>query len=92
LVTATILRTPLVVSFAVVGALRECLRGTSIRVEAYFERAARSSTSTESEVRPNQGNPQQAYDLLAPVCGWYTGGFETRDLKEAKSFLNQLTA
>jgi len=35
----------------VVGALRECLRGTSIRVEAYFERAARSSTSTESEIR-----------------------------------------
>jgi hypothetical protein len=29
---------------------------------------------------------QQARELLAPVYGWFTEGFDTRDLKEAKAF------
>jgi predicted ATPase len=33
---------------------------------------------------PDQGKPQQARELLAPVYGWFTEGFDTRDLKEAK--------
>jgi predicted ATPase len=40
----------------------------------------------------DQGRRQQAYDLLAPVYGWFTEGFETLDLKEAKSLLEQLKA
>jgi len=39
----------------------------------------------------DQGRRTQAHDLLAPVCGWFTEGFETPDLKEAKALLNQLT-
>ena len=31
------------------------------------------------------------YDLLAPVYGWFTEGFDTADLKEAKSLLNELS-
>jgi predicted ATPase len=31
-------------------------------------------------------------NLLAPVYGWFTEGFDTRDLKEAKTLLDQLTA
>jgi len=38
----------------------------------------------------NQGKPQQARDLLAPVYGWFTGGFDTLDLKEAKALLDDL--
>jgi predicted ATPase len=38
----------------------------------------------------SQGKPQQARDLLAPVYGWYTEGFDTRDLKEAKVLLAEL--
>jgi hypothetical protein len=32
----------------------------------------------------------QARDLLAPVYGWFTEGFDTRDLKEAKALLDEL--
>ena len=38
----------------------------------------------------DQGKPQQARELLAPVYGWFTEGFETRDLKEAKALLDEL--
>ena len=40
----------------------------------------------------NQGKPEQAGELLAPVYGWCTEGFDTRDLKEAKALLKELTA
>jgi predicted ATPase len=38
----------------------------------------------------DQGKVQQARELLAPVYGWFTEGFHTRDLKEAKALLNEL--
>jgi hypothetical protein len=38
----------------------------------------------------DQGKRQQAHDLLAPVYGWFTGGFDTLDLKDAKALLDQL--
>ena len=34
-----------------------------------------------------QGTRQDAYDLLSPVYRWYTEGFDTADLKEAKALL-----
>ena len=37
-----------------------------------------------------QGKPQQARELLAPVYSWFTEGFDTRDLKEAKALLDEL--
>ena len=38
----------------------------------------------------SQGKPQQARELLAPIYGWFTEGFDTRDLKEAKALLDEL--
>ena len=38
-----------------------------------------------------QGRRAEARDLLAPVYGWFTEGFDTADLKEAKALLDQLT-
>ena len=38
----------------------------------------------------NQGRVREAYDLLAPVYGWFTEGFGTKDLKEAKALLDEL--
>jgi predicted ATPase/class 3 adenylate cyclase len=38
----------------------------------------------------DQGKPQQARALLAPIYGWFTEGFDTRDLKEAQVLLNAL--
>jgi predicted ATPase len=40
----------------------------------------------------DQGRRTQARDLLAPVYGWFTEGFDTRDLKEAKALLEELTS
>jgi predicted ATPase len=38
----------------------------------------------------DQGRRREARDLLAPVHGWFTEGFSTRDLQEAKALLTQL--
>jgi hypothetical protein len=40
----------------------------------------------------DQAEVQQARDLLAPVYGWFTEGFDTLDLKEANSLLDELRA
>ena len=37
-----------------------------------------------------QGKRQEAYDLLAPVYNWFTEGFDTADLKDAKALLDAL--
>ena len=67
--------------------------------EAAFEEAlriARNQQAKSWELRAamsmarlwrNQGKVQQARELLAPVYGWFTEGFDTRDLKEAKALL-----
>ena len=51
----------------------------------------RSATSVARLWR-DQGKVQQARELLAPVYGWFTEGFDTRDLKEAKVLLDALAA
>ena len=38
-----------------------------------------------------QGRRSEARDLLAPVYGWFTEGFDTADLKDAKALLEELT-
>jgi len=72
--------------------------------EAYFERAlalARKQQAKSWELRVamsmarlwcDQGKRDEARDLLAPVYGWFTEGFNTRDLKEAKALLDALAA
>jgi predicted ATPase len=39
----------------------------------------------------DQGRRAEARDLLAPVYGWFTEGFDTADLKSAKALLDELT-
>ena len=68
--------------------------------QAHFERAiltARQQQAKSWELRAamslarlwrDQGKPQQASELLAPVYGWFTEGFDTLDLKEAKVLLD----
>jgi predicted ATPase len=72
--------------------------------QSYFERAvavARQQQAKSWELRASmslarlwrdQGKVQQARELLAPVYGWFTEGFDTRDLKEAKALLEELQA
>jgi predicted ATPase len=40
----------------------------------------------------DQGKRDEAHDLLAPIYGWFTEGFDTLDLKEAKTLLDELSA
>jgi hypothetical protein len=41
-------------------------------------------------LRQSQGRAADAKEQLAPVYGWFTERFDTRDLKEAKALLDEL--
>jgi class 3 adenylate cyclase/predicted ATPase len=72
------------------------------KAEAYFERAlaiARKQQAKSLELRAamsmarlwrDQGRAGEARDLLTPVYDWFTQGFNTLDLKEAKALLDEL--
>ena len=49
----------------------------------------RTATSYARLMR-DQGRAREAYDLLAPIYGWFTEGLGTKDLKEAKALLEEL--
>ena len=71
-------------------------------VQSTFEealRVARRQQAKSYELRTatslarlwaEQGRRAEARELLAPVYGWFTEGFDTADLKEAKALLDQL--
>ena len=44
-----------------------------------------------ARLRRQQGRREEAVALLAPICGWFTEGFDTADLKDAKALLDKLT-
>ena len=50
----------------------------------------RAATSL-ARLRQQQGRQQEAAALLAPILGWFTEGFDTADLREAKMLLDKLT-
>ena len=74
----------------------------STKAEVYFERAlavARQQQAKSWELRAsmslarlwcNQGKRTEARDLLTPIYGWFTEGFDTLDLKQAKALLDEL--
>jgi len=76
--------------------------GVDDRAEACFQEAvaigqtqgARSlelrALTSLARVLAGRGERQQAHDLLAPTYGWFTEGFETADLKDAKALLDEL--
>jgi hypothetical protein len=48
------------------------------------------SAMSTARLRCDQGNVQQTRELFGPGYGWFTEGFDTRDLKEAKALLGEL--
>ena len=73
------------------------------RAATYFQSAlavARKQQAKSWELRAamsmarvwrDQGKRNEARELLAPVYGWFTEGFDTRDLKDAKALLDELS-
>jgi predicted ATPase len=71
-------------------------------VEACFQQAleiARRQQAKSWELRAalslsrlwqQQGKRHEAYQLLAPIYGWFPEGFDTPDLQEAKALLDEL--
>jgi predicted ATPase len=76
--------------------------GNTIEAASRFQRAidvARSQHAKLLELRAatslarlwrDQGKRAGAHDLLAPIYGWFTEGFDTADLKDAKALLDTL--
>jgi predicted ATPase len=76
--------------------------GSAPEAETCFQQArdvARRQEAKSLELRAamslarlwqQQGRRQEAYDLLAPVYNWFTEGFDTADLKDAKALLQEL--
>jgi predicted ATPase len=74
----------------------------AVKAQAYFERAlavARAQQAKSWELRAamslarlwrDQEKRDEANDLLAPIYSWFTEGFDTLDLKEAKALLDEL--
>jgi predicted ATPase len=72
------------------------------KVEMCFQEAldvARAQEARSFELRAatslarlwrDQGKRAEARDLLASVYGWFTEGFDTRDLRDAKALLEEL--
>jgi predicted ATPase len=75
-----------------------------VKAQTQFERAleiARVQQDRSWELRAalsfarlwrDQGRHAEAHDLLAPVYGWFTEGFDTLDLREAKALLDELSS
>ncbi len=78
------------------------MQNAALTPEACFQKAiaiARNQQAKSWELRAamslarlwqSQGKCQDAYDLLAPVYGWFTEGFDTADLKDARGLLDEL--
>jgi predicted ATPase len=84
------------------GVLQQQAVPEPTQAEACFQRAlaiARRQQAKSWELRAaislsrlwqHQGKRQEAYDLLAPIYHWFTEGFDTADLQEAKTLLDAL--
>jgi predicted ATPase len=76
--------------------------GGTVEAASCFQRAidtARSQEAKSLELRAaislarlwaDQGKRAEAHDLLAPVYGWFTEGFDTGDLEDARALLDEL--
>jgi predicted ATPase len=82
----------------ILTALKGDLRGAELAYIASLDWARtqrakawelRTATSYARLLR-DQGHARQARDLLGAVYGWFTEGFATKDLKEAKALLDEL--
>ena len=84
--------------------IRASGRGTVAEAEACFANALAAAREREmrslelraamslAELWSGRGERARAHDLLVPIYGWFTEGFDTPDLIEAKELLDELSA
>jgi class 3 adenylate cyclase/predicted ATPase len=65
-------------------------KALSVAVEQEAKLWELRAAASLARLRLDQGRRAEARDLLAPVYGWFTEGFDTPDLKEAKALLDEL--
>jgi predicted ATPase len=68
-----------------------CRKALSIAEERKAKLWELRAAASLARLCRDQGRRDKARDLLAPVYGWFTEGFDTADLKEAKALLDELT-
>jgi predicted ATPase len=77
------------------GKLEQAERYLLAAVEVSLEQQAKSwqlrSAVSLARVWQRLGRRTEARDLLAPIYDWFTEGFDTKDLKEAKALLKDLS-
>jgi predicted ATPase len=66
---------------AIEVAALQCAKGPQLR-----------ATTSLARLWSDQGKRNEARDLLAPIYDWFTEGFDTLDLKEAKGLLDELAS
>jgi len=66
-------------------------KAVSIAIEQEAKLWELRAAASLARLRRDQGRTAEARDLLVPVYGWFTEGFDTADLKEAKRLLDELT-
>jgi predicted ATPase len=49
------------------------------------------ATTTFAQILDERNERRRAVDILAPIYGWFTEGFDTADLKEARTLLDHLS-
>ena len=78
--------------------LVNAMRRTAIsrRIEDARKQSAKSfelrATTSLARLLEKQGRREEARAMLADIYDWFTEGFDTADLKDAKTLLNQLNA
>jgi predicted ATPase len=71
------------------ASFREAINVASVQRARLLELRAAMSLA---RLWRDQGKVREAHELLVPVYGWFMEGFDTRDLKEAKTLLEELGA
>mgnify|MGYP002713683649 CR=1 FL=1 len=81
----------LLLSLSEPGEAEPCfLRAVEIAGEQGAKMWGLRAVTALARLRQRQGRPAEACDLLAPIYGWFTEGFDTPDLKDAKALLDEL--
>jgi predicted ATPase len=71
--------------------IEECLRKSLDTARQQGARLFELRSATALARAMADHNEPRAHDILAPIYNWFTEGFETSDLKDAKALLDRLT-